>query len=429
MIPLIPKLQFQVECPYCEASLKNTRLIWQGMHICTDATCSRCHREFLCDLSSNQATVTPYMFDKKKEEFLPLKLTPGDDGIFKAHKTWTKSENFFTSIFREIKNNPQNDTVDFKIERFIETKKVIILNTLDYIYGHSSLFLFNAETHLKCNSDYGLILIIQSFLRWLVPDEVAEVWIFDLPMNAGRKYFPDISNTINKELQRFQEVLLSRAEVQPVHFDISRFTRIPCHDFADDDFRITFVWRQDARRMWQKEVFLAKVLRKLGFLNLLRFWQIQKIKKLFRLLLRKLPEARLTVAGLGRFGTFPEWIEDCRISKFDEENERRLCEIYSESRLVVGVHGSSMILPSAQAGMTISLMPQKRWGNFAQDLVFSENDDRLALYQKRILPIELSVGELADICEHMIRFRNGFMVRMVFPFTGNLMVERGPRNS
>ena len=429
MILLIPKLQFQVECPYCQLPLKNRGLIWQGMHICTDTTCSRCHREFLCDLPSNQATVTPYLFDKAREEFMPLKLTPGDDGIFRAHEAWTKSENFFTSIFREIKNNPQNDTVDFKVERFKETKKVIVLNTLNYIYGHSSLALFNVEAHLKSNPDYGLILIIQPFLRWLVPDGVAEVWIFDLTMNAGRKYFPDISNMINRELQRFQEVLLSRAEVLPVDFDISRFTRIPCHDFAAADFRITFVWRQDVRRMWHNEVFFTKVLRKLGFSKLLRFWQIQKIEKLFRLLLRKLPEARLTVAGVGRFGTFPEWIEDCRINKFDEENERRLCEIYSESRLVVGVHGSSMILPSAQAGMTISLMPQKRWGNFAQDMVFNESNDRLALYQKRILPIEISVGEIADICEHMIRFRNDFMVRMVFPFTGNLMVERGPRNS
>ena len=424
MIPIIPKLQFQIECPYCKTPLNNKNLIWQGMHICTDATCLHCHKEFLCDLPSNQATVTPYLFDKLREEFIPIELATSNDRQFKTHGSWTKEENFFTGIFKEIKNNPQKKTIDFKIKRFIDKKKVIILNTLDYIYGHSSLFLFNAEMHLKHNPDYGLILIIQPFLLWLVPEGVAEVWVFDLPMKTGMKYFPNISSTINKELHRFQEVLLSRAEVQPVHFDISRFTRIPHHNFTNEDFRITIVWRQDTRRMWLNEKFLTKVTRKLGFSNLLRFWQRQKILKLLRLLHKKIPEARLTVAGLGQFGSFPLWIEDCRISKFDEENERKLCKIYAESQLIVGVHGSSLILPSAQAGMTICLMPKKRWGNFAQDLVFIENDDRLSLYQKRILPIETSVYELADICEHMIRFRNSFLVRMVLPFIGNSNVRK-----
>jgi len=37
-----------------------------------------------------------------------------------------------------------------------------------------------------------------------------------------------------------------------------------------------------------------------------------------------------------------------------------------------------MLLPSAHAGMTVSLMPSKRWGNFAEDILFTEKDVRLA---------------------------------------------------
>jgi hypothetical protein len=52
-------------------------------------------------------------------------------------------------------------------------------------------------------------------------------------------------------------------------------------------------------------------------------------------------------------------------------------------------------------------------------ILFDENDDRLALFQKRILPITTPVKELADIAEHMIQFRPGFLLRMVTPFHKN----------
>jgi len=47
------------------------------------------------------------------------------------------------------------------------------------------------------------------------------------------------------------------------------------------------------------------------------------------------------------------------------------------------VHGSNMLLPSAHAGMTIDLMPDDRWGNFAQDISYQEDDVRMGSYRYR----------------------------------------------
>lgn len=415
MIKIFPELSFTPHCPYCGSLLRHAALIWQGMHICSDCICQSCGKEFLCDLPSNQATVTPYIFDKVRGEHLAFETTDGK--ISQYDNTWSGSMNFFTEIFNQIINYPQNEQIPVKIERFKDSRKAIVLNTLDYLYGHSSPFLFNAERHLRRNPDLGLVLIIQPWLRWLVPEGVAEVWTAQLPVSKGRMYFPELSKSICKELERFEEVWLSPADTQPTDFDISRFTKIPRHDFDRRDFRITFIWREDIRRMWYKDTLPAKVLRKIGFISTLRAWQLLKVRRLFTLLRERLPEARFTIAGLGTYGTFLSWVDDCRIDKFDEDIERVQCRIFSESRLVIGVLGSSMILPSAHAGMAVSLIPRPMRGNFAQDLIFNEHDDRLAVFQKRILPIEVSIREIADICEQMVHFRNGFMKRMVIPFT------------
>ena len=197
------------------------------------------------------------------------------------------------------------------------------------------------------------------------------------------------------------------------------------HDFSRQEFRITYIWREDPGRMWHSRSMLPRALCKARLADAVRWWQLLRVKSLFGRLRRLVPEATYTVAGLGSFGTFPDWIEDVRVKKFDASTERKLCQTYSESRLVIGPHGSNMILPSAQAGMAVSLMPQKRWGCFAQDLLFSEYDDRMALFQKRIVPITVDLGDLADMCENMVHFRDGFIKRMVTPFENWVPASEG----
>ena len=109
----------------------------------------------------------------------------------------------------------------------------------------------------------------------------------------------------------------------------------------------------------------------------------------------------------------PSFIDDKRFDSFNEDAERTLCKVYAESMLVIGVHGSSMLLPSAHAGMAISLMPSKRWGNFAEDMLFNETDVRLASYQRRIVPLNLIIFDIRDIVIDMIRGRDYFIKKFI----------------
>ena len=142
------------------------------------------------------------------------------------------------------------------------------------------------------------------------------------------------------------------------------------------------------------------------------FSQNRNVRRLFLALRRAFPQAVFSVAGLGRGTRFPSWIDDRRVDRFSEDGERQTCKIYSESRLVIGVHGSNMLLPTAHGGMAIDLMPLDRWGNFAQDILYPMEDLRLSAYRFRCLPSSIDVKLLAHIAEQQLRYHSYFKRQM-----------------
>lgn len=132
----------------------------------------------------------------------------------------------------------------------------------------------------------------------------------------------------------------------------------------------------------------------MGVQHALLGFQNRNIVNLFSQLKEKFPSVQYTVAGFGTTTSFPSWIDDQRVNTLSIDVEKRLCRIYSESRIVIGVHGSNMLLPSGHAGMTIDLMPKERWGNFAQDIIFQEENHRMSSFRYRFLPISTPIGVL-----------------------------------
>jgi hypothetical protein len=392
MIEIKPIIQHQSNCPYCQRVLKPIQVSFMGMHIMVNSKCVECQMEFLESLRVSHATQKPYQIDYLKGELFGYETSP---------------VGLATHLFKSIQN-PELETLTISKEVFQVCHKVIILNCIDYLYGHCLLKLLNAQRHLDNHSDYGLIIIIPQFLRWMVPEGVAEVWIVPIPLKKGRCYYPSFADFVSEELKRFDKIYISKAYSHPCQFDITRFTGVQKHCFEQEDIKITFIWRED--RPWCS-IYFFRLIRKLKIFYLGLFLQNWRVKRLFKEIRLHVPEAKFVVAGLGTQTKFPRWIKDVRIDKFDQKIEKQMCQLYSESRLVIGIHGSNMLLPSAHAGMTLDLMPP-RWGNFAQDILYQENDSRLASFRYRYLPIETSIRKLADIASSMILEYGNFVLNM-----------------
>ena len=392
MIEIKPKIQHKSNCPYSGQPLTPSRVFWPGMQICVVSKCVDCDCEFIEGLRVGHSVHNPYQID----------LAKGAIWSHKHYKEW------FVKPLLDALKNPETEKLEIHKEVFHKFKRIIVLNCLDYLYGHCLLKLLNAQRHLDSDSDYGLVVIVPKFLRWMVPDGVAEVWTVNISLNKGSCYYPSFENFIDEEFQRYDEIYVSKAHSHPSQFDITRFTRVSKHNFDQKEFKISFIWRED--RLWCNS-FLFRVLRKLKMLGLGISIQNWKVQRLFEKMRNRLPDAKFAVVGLGKTTEFPEWIEDYRVDKFDAKTEIEMCEFYATSRLVIGLHGSNMLLPSAHAGMTLDLIDE-RWGNFAQDILYQEKDPRVATFRYRFLPVQMQISVLANIATWMILACSDFKSNM-----------------
>jgi hypothetical protein len=393
MIEIKPNIEHRSHCPYSGKVLKPVKVLWQGTHVCVVSE-SPDGGEIIEELRIGHAAKTPYQIDLAKK------------AIFSGDKY---AEELLAKPLLNSLQNPQTEQLEISQEIFKSYQRVIILNCVDYLYGHSLLKLLNAQRHLESNPDLGLIVIVQKFLRWMVPEGVAEVWTVPISLKNGQDYYPSFAEFVEKQSQRFEEIYLSEAYSHPSRFDITKFTRVPKHSFDErEKVQITFIWREDRLLV---NSFLFRVLRKLKLLQIALAIQNWKVQQLFEKIRSKLPEAKFVVAGLGTKTKFPKWIEDCRVERFNETTEKETCQIYSESRLVIGLHGSNMLLPSGLAGMTLDLI-ETRWGNFAQDVLYQETNPRLASFRYRYLPSQVSPDILANIAAQMIETQSDFYFHM-----------------
>jgi len=404
MIQLKPNITVSVTCS-CGGEYTFREMLWQGLHTCEKTICTRCGDIRLASLPVNQSAVEPYTF-------YPL------SGIVKDVDGNSVPDNWYSVKLKSIKE-PSEEKVEMDIEVLKKFDEVIILNTLDYIYGHSLLLLLNLQRIIKKEKSIGIIVLVQPMLKWLIPKEnIAEIWTVKLSFQSFNKYYSDLTGKINKEISRFQKVWLSKGHLIPTNenIELGMFTGVKPFDFSNKPLKpgITFLWRQDPSRLWIRNIYLSKGFKKLGLGKILLPFQYLRVIFLLQLLKSKFGnDYNYNVAGLGKFGKFPDFIDDKRIQSFNDESERDLCRVYADSIVVVGIHGSSMLLPSAHAGMTLSLMPSKRWGNYAEDILFNESDIRLATFQRRIVPLNLCIFDLYDIIVDMITGRDSFIKKFL----------------
>ena len=399
MFEIKPNLKIPArQCPNCASPLAATDFLITGMRNLADTRCANCGGEFFADLPAGQALYTPIALDKKTG------ATHGGDGA-----------KWFADWLSDAYKNRSREKIGFETRQYSPPKdKVILLNCLDVLYGHSLLKLLNAQRYIDFQTDYSLILIVQPFLEWLIPDGTAEAWIVDLPLRRGAEWNDWLADEIKNRLAAFREIYLSVAFSHPhsADFDIERFTRVA--PFALENFGkiqknpvITFIWRED--RLWKNETAASnfqKIKRRFANAENNINEQTRRIIEFAERLREKFPQVDFAVAGLGNTNVFPEWIKDLRLTKLDEQAERAWCERYAQSHLVGGVHGSNMLLPSAHAGCVIELLEENRQGNFLQDILFRGSDAREMFFRYRFAPLSTSPEHLAKLAEIILRYED-----------------------
>jgi hypothetical protein len=394
MIKLHPMPDVSHDCPYDNAKLEPIGWYIPGMRNLADLRCPQCGREYYGDLLAGQAVYTPLMLDQHTGTvFDPYNVKWFADWLHRSYA------------------NRSNEPLEFVTEEFRPIQTPLLLNCLDTLYGHCLLKLLNAQYYLDKRPDLDLVVLVPRCLRWMVPEGVAAIWTVNLPLMRGTEWNDWLAAELHRRVEAFANCWLSVAysHPHPKCYSIERFTRVQPFPVAEWYERlntptVTFIWRED--RIWGEVGSLGRLRRLANGLgrriglrgsSVPHGAQTRRVVLLATHLREVFPKISFAVVGLGMPGDMPHWIQDLRTMATDPTVEKAWCDRYALSHVVIGVHGSSMLLPSAHAGATIELMPSERWGNTIQDLLMSDLDCRETLFRYRIVPASIEVTEIAPV--------------------------------
>ena len=397
MIGLQPELKVDLACPRCEVRLEPLGWTIPGMRTLADLACKRCGRRFFGDLPSGFGLMYPCLVDQESGE------------VHDPYGGW-----WFAKWLAEAWRTKNSAVLPLKVESVREPVRPVLLNCLDGLYGHSLLKLLNAQYYLDRTPEHDLVVMVTRALRWLVPEGVAEVWVLDVDALQARGWSDWLAGRVADRFGAFEELSLSLAvpHPDPSDYTLARFTGVEPRETdsaSGEPPVVTFAWRSD--RSW----------RPWG----VRGSERRALEALVRRLRRRLGGVDFALCGIGDPGGIGG-VRDLRSARMSPEVELDWCQRYAASDVVLGIHGSNMLLPSGHAPAVIELVPDVRLGNLAQSLLPRADDLRDALFRYRLLPASSSPAAVARVVEALIGERGHAAVTFGRRWTDHRLVARDP---
>ena len=268
LVPVKPELWNEIACPKCGAvDPASNGLVVPGVHVLGEYACMRCGYAFLADLPVGFAVDHGIAIGK-------------EDGAMHDAKG---AELWVTTPLMNSFRAPSNEEVRIERQVLKPCKRVVVLNTLDFLYGHVLLKLWNAQYYLDAHPDLGLVILMPRSFEWLVPKGTAEVWLVDQNLGKAHGWYRSIDRQVNEFMAAYDEVYMGKGYAHPdkSKVDIERFTGVPAFDlarFTTAPKHITFVLRED--RLWFRNAlhkFKYRALMKLGMKGVARWYFLSLI--------------------------------------------------------------------------------------------------------------------------------------------------------
>jgi hypothetical protein len=344
MLRIYPETEFSAHCPADQTVLQLMGIAIPNLHCLAEAHCPTCGTEYYVDLPVGQALWSPVVLNKATAEvYEPCGIV------------------WFSQPLKDGLLHPEQSEVIPLVHRFFECDRIIIINCLDYLYGHSLLKLLNVQRYLDNFPELGCCVLVPTQLKHLVPDGVAEIWEFPIALKDGTRWYPSLANWINGQIRSRKECFLSKAYSHPSNqlYDLARFVKgLPEVEVGDYGPVVLFSYRED--RCWG------------GLAG-----QQRNLQSLYDRLSHTFPAMLFVLVGFGtanRIDPSGASILDLRTDSFDLDRDRLWMAYMKAADCAVGVHGSNMLLPSGLAKSTVELVYTSRIENTVQDFLFGGKD-------------------------------------------------------
>jgi hypothetical protein len=384
MICIHPEIEFTASCPNDGTDLEIKDIIIPGIHCLADAHCPTCGDRYYIDLPVGQAIWSPMILVRNTGKV-----------IDRLDMAW------FSEPLRQGFLNPSKDQVIPVVHKFFDTDRIIIINCLDFLYGHVLLKLLNVQRHLDTSPDLGCCVLIPAQMAHLVPEGVAEVWEFPASLKECLNWYDSLRSWIDQQIKTRKECFLSPAYSHPSNrtYNLKKLTKnLPdiSQDIKQNQPIILFSYRED--RLWGRTLS----------------HQQRNLQKLYDQLSSAFPDMLFILIGFGQKNQLRSTganFLDLRTDQFDVKTDRLWMAYMSVADCAIGIHGSNMLMPSGLAKSTLELVPQTRIRNTVQDFLFapSHQDSRDALLYYRMLYgnerlSNLLPSTVTDLVSNMLSF-------------------------
>ncbi len=346
LIPVVPVIEMNATCPSDGFLLKPIRLIIPGIHCLAETKCEKCNQTFYRDFPIGHSLWAPATINISKKELIdPLNMDWYNKTLFDAYL------------------NQNNENIVPVVHKYCLYKKIVIINCLDFIYGHSLLKLLNVQYYLDNYKEIGVCVIAPTAIMHLIPDGVAEIWELKVPFKKMMQWFTSLECWISEKVKQYDEVFLSPVFSHPNNhnYDINRFisSEVQIPDVSNSlQPVILFVYRED--RLWGKSIQQQNA-------NIVSLYK--KLKRIF-------PMMTFVIIGFGKRNNrdiIDTSVIDLRTDFITVEQELKWIAYMRITDCAIGVHGSNMLLPTGYARSVVELVPFGRYGNVVQDFLFANN--------------------------------------------------------
>ena len=305
------------------------------------------------------------------QEF-PIAFSNGLATYSQKAKLWL-AEPLINAINENRVTNP-----DIRRKVYHQASQVVLLNCLDSCYGHVVLKILNSWFYRDLNFPKGLIALVPTNCTWMVPEFVAEVWSVDIPLKGLNSQLKSLDQFIDQVSDSYESIQLAPVNTHPDHqsIDFSKYFQVApfnIHEFYSKQLQLCILWRED--RWWTKN----RAEEMLGYLSTkysigwIKSWllrrQLQSYKRVIHHLRTELPDLSIKIVGIGAWGTFPDYVMDCRKVIPSEAEELEWAGVFASSQIVLGVHGSNMLIPTALAAGYVELLPNHKIPFMSEDIL------------------------------------------------------------
>ncbi|MBC7865892.1 MAG: hypothetical protein IAF38_23155 [Bacteroidia bacterium] len=245
---------------------------------------------------------------------------------------------------------------------------------------------------MNFSAEYDLYVIVNNALKHHIPEDKFNLIVLNLGFKEAEKCYdlePSVIGPLREQYDTVDFMVMNTYEEFENKNDLKTFFRFLPADIKEKPAskkNLVFYYRSDFFRTWAGKKQGRYVEH---FFNVL--------KPFFS------DEVDFIVTGDKDDHSFPSYITDQRVSAFNEKTDFFYNELFLNSILVAGVHGSNMLLPSLFSPMTIHLTSSSKLKNLGEEIINVRSASLFSLYENAYL-----VGNdalLSDISPAEMAFR------------------------